>query len=224
MTPATPTTHVLEALRARLMAEYAPVNRLRSPLVRAMWLSPLAALALLAAPLVFGMRPDAVRLGPGLTWGASSVQALIAFALLVAALRESVPGRAWSWPWAVVWLTAPIALLGLVTAASWEASPVLLRSEWGLVGVACFVGSAASALPVVALAGILAASAYPTRPALAGALLGLGAGLMADAGWRLFCHFSEPAHVLSAHLGAVLVSVLLGSVLASAICRARRRS
>ncbi|HUQ88064.1 MAG TPA: NrsF family protein, partial [Vicinamibacterales bacterium] len=60
----------------------------------------------------------------------------------------------------------------------------------------------------------LAARAYPTRPAIAGALLGLGAGLMADAGWRIFCHFSEPAHVLSAHLAAVLMSTLIGSLAA----------
>ena len=43
-------------------------------------------------------------------------------------------------------------------------------------------------------------------------------------GWRLFCHFSEPAHVRSAHVGAVLVAMLVGSVLASAICLAQRRS
>jgi len=48
---------------------------------------------------------------------------------------------------------------------------------------------------------VLAARAYPTRPVVAGALLGVGAGLMANAGWRLFRHFSEPAHVLSAHVG-----------------------
>jgi hypothetical protein len=77
-----------------------------------------------------------------------------------------------------------------------------------------------SSLPVVALASILAARAYPTRPLLAGALLGLGGGLMADAGWRLFCHFSEPAHVLAAHLGGVLVATALGSLLARRLSRA----
>ena len=41
--------------------------------------------------------------------------------------------------------------------------------------------------------------AFPLRPRIAGALYGLGAGLMADAGWRLFCHFSNPAHVFGAH-------------------------
>jgi hypothetical protein len=78
----------------------------------------------------------------------------------------------------------------------------------------CFSGSAATALPVVALAGVLAARAYPVRPALAGALIGLGAGLMADAGWRIFCHFSEPSHVLSAHLAAVAMSTAIGSLVA----------
>jgi hypothetical protein len=62
------------------------------------------------------------------------------------------------------------------------------------------------------LASILAARAYPTRPAVAGAMLGLGAGLMADAGWRIFCHFSEPAHVLSAHLAAVIMSTIIGAI------------
>ena len=32
-------------------------------------------------------------------------------------------------------------------------------------------------------------SRFPLRPRLAGALYGVGAGLMSDAGWRLFCHF-----------------------------------
>jgi hypothetical protein len=45
-------------------------------------------------------------------------------------------------------------------------------------------------------------------------LLGVGAGLMADAGWRLFCHFSEPAHVIAAHLGGAAVTALAGAALA----------
>ena len=35
---------------------------------------------------------------------------------------------------------------------------------------------------------------------------------MADAGWRIFCHFSEPAHVLSAHLAAVIMSTMIGAL------------
>ena len=51
------------------------------------------------------------------------------------------------------------------------------------------------------------------RPATTGAMLGAGAGLMADAGWRMFCHFTEPSHVLSAHLGGVFASVVIGVLL-----------
>jgi hypothetical protein len=111
-----------------------------------------------------------------------------------------------------------------VTLTSWEASPVLLHAGWWLVGGICFAGSAATALPVVAFASILAVRAYPTRPAVAGALLGLGAGLMADAGWRIFCHFSEPAHVLSAHLAAVVMSTLIGALVAVRLCGLRPSS
>jgi hypothetical protein len=90
----------------------------------------------------------------------------------------------------------------------------------------CFTWSAVSAWPAVAVAAVLAARAYPTRPAFTGALLGLGAGLMADAGWRLFCHFSEPAHVLAAHLAAVLASAAAGALLTTVLVTypARRKS
>ncbi len=47
------------------------------------------------------------------------------------------------------------------------------------------------------------------------------AGLMADAGWRLFCHFSEPAHVLGAHLLAIIAAGLCGAVLAPVLCATR---
>lgn len=217
-------TGMPQDLRARLTADYAPVRALPSPLARTLWLLPLALFTLFAASLVFSIRSDAARLGGIGMWGASLLQVAVGVALAGAALREAVPGRSWSRSAVVLWLTLPLALVVVVTLSSWMASPALLRRDWWFIGLACFAGSLASGLPVVALASVLAARAYPTRPALAGALLGLGAGLMADAGWRLFCHFSEPAHVLSAHVGAVLVSMLLGAALAVVIYRAQRRS
>ncbi len=42
---------------------------------------------------------------------------------------------------------------------------------------------------------------------------------MADAGWRLFCHFSAPAHVFGAHIAAVAASGLAGAVLAVQLAR-----
>lgn len=205
---------VPDTLRARLAADYAPVKPLAAPLARALWMLPFAILSLFAAQFVFEFRIDAPRLGWGGTWGLSIAQVAVGLIVVAAALREAVPGRSWSRVATVGWIALPIAIVIAITWASWEVSPVRLRGGWYFVGGLCFVGSIVSALPAVTLSGILAARAYPTRPAVAGALLGLGAGLMADAGWRLFCHFSEPAHVLSAHLGGVLVSMLIGSLLA----------
>jgi hypothetical protein len=201
-------------LRARIAADYHAVEALPSPWRRALWVLPLAALALVAAPIVFNVRSDASRLGWLGVWGVSLIQATIGFVVVAAALRESIPGRSWSRGAIALWLAMPIVSMLGVTLVSWDASPVKLHRDWWVVWGLCLGGSAAMALPVVALASILAARAYPTRPALAGALVGLGAGLIADAGWRTFCHFSEPAHVLSAHLAAVVMSAILGSLVA----------
>lgn len=180
---------------------------------------PVAVVALLAAPVVFNVRSDEARLGWLVVWGLSILQSAIGLAMVIAALRESVPGRGWSRGAIAVWLAVPlIAVIG-VTLVSWDLSQVLLRRGWWLVGGLCFSGSVATALPVVAFVAILAARAYPTRPALAGALAGAGAGLIADAGWRIFCHFTEPSHVLSAHLAAVIMSTAIGSLAAVRLCR-----
>ena len=208
-------------LRERLQADYQPVRVLRSPLARAMWIVPVALVALFAAPGYFNVRPDASRLGFTGVWGLSLVQSVMGLMVLIAALRESVPGRSWSRGAVALWLAIPIGAVIGVTLVSWNVSPVLLKSEWWLVGGMCFAGSASTALPVVAVSAILASRAYPTRPAIAGLLLGLGAGLIADAGWRIFCHFSEPAHVLSAHLAAVIASAIVGSLLAVRLNRLR---
>jgi hypothetical protein len=177
-----------------------------------LWVLPFGLVVLVAAPLAFEVRPDASRLGWFGVWGFSLIQSAIGFAVVAAALRESVPGRGWSRGAIALWLSMPILMIVGITMVSWQFSPVMLRREFWMVGGVCFAGSAAMALPVVALTSILAARAYPTRPAIAGALLGLGAGLMADAGWRTFCHFSQPAHVLSAHLAAVMMSTVIGAL------------
>jgi len=201
-------------LRARLAADYHPVRALRSPWLRVLAILPLALIALVAAPLAFEVRPDGANLGWLGVWGLSIAQSAIGLFVVGAALRESIPGRDWSRGAIALWLAIPIAVIVAVTLTSWQASPVLLRGGWWVVAGVCFAGSAATALPLVAFASILAARAYPTRPAVAGALLGLGAGLMADAGWRIFCHFSEPSHVLSAHLAAVVMSTIVGTLAA----------
>jgi hypothetical protein len=199
-------------LRAQLEADYAPVRPLASPWTRVTAVLPLAVVSLVAAPIVFDVRADATQLGWAAGWGASFLQAAIGLLVIVASLRESIPGRQLPAASVALGLMVPVALVLTVTLAVWNVSQVALSKEsWWIVGGLCLAGSAASALPVVAIASVLAARAYPLRPSVAGALLGAGAGLIADAGWRMFCHYTEPEHVLSAHLGGVVVAAVIGS-------------
>jgi hypothetical protein len=153
------------------------------------------------------------RLGWAQTWGWSLVQSIAGIALVAAALREAVPGRAWTRVPLALWLAVPVALVAIVTFTTYGISPLAPGNAWAIVGAMCFAGSLATALPGAVLAAVLSSRAFPMRPVLTGLLGGLGAGLMADAGWRLFCHFSEPAHVLSAHLGGVIAAGLCGALL-----------
>jgi hypothetical protein len=206
------------ALRAAIARDLAPVRPLASPVARVAAMIPVAIVLLLAAPLVFSFR-DLDALGLAWSWGASVLQVMAGLALTVAALRESVPGRTWSS--LALWLMAAAAV-GIVvgtTLASWQLSPVAIRGAALIVGAMCMASSAITALPATLLAVVLAMRAYPMRPVVTGWLAGLGGGLMADAGWRLFCHFSEPAHVLAAHLGGVVAAGAIGALAARRLAR-----
>ena len=208
-------------LRRLIARDLQPVAPLPSPFRRALGLVPIGMVLLVAAVIVFGLRRDAGRLGLVLTWGASTIQMLLGLALVAGALREAVPGTTLPRRIAgIAFGTALIAVLA-VTFTTWAVSPTIVApgyavTVWGI----CLTGTLVSALPVLAAAGWLAARAFPLRPRLAGALYGVGAGLMADAGWRLFCHFSDPVHVLGAHTLGIAVTGVLGVV--SAVWARRR--
>jgi hypothetical protein len=207
-------------LRRLIASDLRPVMPLATPLRRALNLAPMALVLLVAAVMLFGLRRDAGRIGLLLTWGASTAQMLLGLALVTAALREAVPGT--TLPRRIVGVafgTAAIAVLA-ITFMTWAISPTLIAPGhatvvWGI----CLTGTIVSAIPVLGVAGWLTARAFPLRPPLAGALYGVGAGLLADAGWRLFCHFSHPAHVLGAHTLGIVVTGVVGMVMASVVSR-----
>jgi hypothetical protein len=77
------------------------------------------------------------------------------------------------------------------------------------------------AVPAVAVPAWLASRAWPERPAVAGAFYGLGTGVMADAGARLFCWISSPTHVIVSHGLALLAVTAAGAAAAALIDRGR---
>lgn len=208
-------------LLAAIAVDLRAVRRLAPPAVRALWMVPFALLLVMAAPATFSIRSDYAHLGFALGWGASIAQAAAGLAMIAAGLRESVPGRNWEVAPLAGLLCAPVAGVAALGMVTWMASGSPLLGPYLIIALACGVCSFASALPPVLLGTLLVQRAYPTRPAVAGALVGFGAGLMADAGWRLWCHYAEPSHVLVAHLGGVVAAALLGAVLCARAAHGR---
>ena len=197
-----------------------PTRPLRPPSVRALVLIPLAVAIVLSVPGLRFFRPDMQAIGFVKAWGFSFGQALAGLIIIAVALRESIPGRGLSrgaiTATFVIGLAIPIALLA-VTASAFNVGP---DPDHALEeGIGCFRVSAISAIPALLAAAFLAARAFPMRPALAGALDGLGCGLIADAGLRLFCDYTEPAHVVFGHGGAIVAAMVFGAVVAKFIPR-----
>ena len=205
-------------LRDAIRRDLRPTRPLRPPFVRALVLIPIAVAIVLSVPGLRFFRSDMAAIGFVRAWGFSFGQALAGLVIVGVALRESIPGRGLSRGAAVatiaIGLAIPFVLLG-VTASAFNVGPEQGRA-WE-EGVGCFRVSAVSAIPALIAAAFLAARALPTRPALAGALYGLGCGLVADAGLRLFCEYTVPSHVLFGHGGAIVAAMVFGAAVAKVV-------
>jgi hypothetical protein len=207
-------------LRDRIRSDLRPTRPLRSPFVRALVLVPIAVAIVLAVPGLHFFRSDMAAIGFVKAWGFSFGQALAGLVIIAAALRESIPGRGLSRTAVAatiaIGLMIPASLL-VLTASTFDVGP-----EAGHAleeGANCFRVSAISAIPALFAAAMLAARAFPLRPALAGALYGLGCGLIADAGLRLYCEYTVPEHVLFGHGGAILAAMAIGAAIAKIVPR-----
>lgn len=211
------------ALREALERDIHPVSPLPPPSRRVLPLVPVGLVLLVGSVAAFGLRGDAGEIGPLLTWGASAAQMALGLVAMAAALREAVPGTTLTRrALGTVAGTAVIAIVTITWTTWWTSPTTIAPGAVGFVWRVCVAGTVLAALPALMLAGWLVARAFPLRPRVAGALYGLGAGLLADAGWRLFCHYADPVHVLGAHTLAVGMAVVLGAV-ASEFVQSRRR-
>jgi hypothetical protein len=198
-----------------ILRDLAPVRKLARPWQRAV---PAAALGLLMAGAVHqlaGVRPDAANLGAFVLWGLSAFQMACGMVLIAGALRTAVPGRAFARRATALRLLAGGAVVLLVTWTTWivHASRVPAGHEAHYWAV-CVRTPLVIGLPALVLTLVLAFRAYPTRPAVTGALAGLGAGLISDSSWRTFCEVSDPVHVLTSHAASVVLLAIAGTVLA----------
>ena len=205
-----------------ILADLRPVRPLARPWKRGLVIALVAAASAAFVTMVYGVRHDAGQVGPWLLWGMSAAQGVMGLVLVVAALRSAVPGRGLPFGATLGLVAAAIALPVALTMATWathaSVAPDRLASFFGRF---CLTRSALIGLPGLAVTLWLAFRAYPTRPVLTGALSGLGVGLLTDGSWRTFCEVSDPHHVLTSHMAAVLVLTLVGMVAAAVIDAAR---
>ena len=201
--------------REQIAGSLTPVRPLAPPSRRVWTLVPLGLALAVTAPFLSGPRGDLGPSAPLVTWGLSGLQSLLGLWLLALGFREAVPGRNVSRRAlaAAAILTALLVVgVTLLTNAA-SATVVPERGAWQY-WVECVVWPMAIGAPFMILATLMTARAFPTRPAVTGALCGLSAGLLSDAGWRLGCWISEPGHVLSSHGLAILGLTAAGSILA----------
>src|SRR3954454_2163106 len=216
----TPTTSTPPELRDRIARDLRPTRPLRPPFIRALVLIPLAVAIVLSVPGLRFFRSDMQAIGWVRAWGFSFGQALAGLLIVGGALRESIPGRGLSRRAIALTFAAGLAIpfvLLAVTASAFNVGPA--PGQALQEGIGCFRVSAVSAIPALIAAAFLAARALPTRPAVAGALYGLGCGLIAYAALRLFCEYSVPSHVVFGHGGGIIAAMAVGAVVARIIPR-----
>jgi hypothetical protein len=201
------------ALRDEVARTLTPVRPLAAPGRRARVFLLIGAGGLALVPMAYGIRRDAAALGLSHLWVLSALQLGAAAALFRQALTESIPGRAASGRLIALALALAAALLVCITALTFEASQTyvpFLRDARYLY--TCSTRTVLLGLPALALAGWLMRRGLTMRPIVAGGLAGLGAGLLADASWRIYCEVSDPIHVLTAHAAGIVTLSLIGAL------------
>lgn len=208
------------ALRRELERTGRPVRPLAPPSRRVLAILPCAIALLVLVPIVWGLRTDRDAIGIWRLWGASLVQLVLAVAVSATAIAESIPGRLPARRTIAAISAAAVAIFLGTTLVTFAASATVVpTAHASLYFWICVSHPFALGLPALLVLGFLAARGLTSRPALVGGLAGLGAGLISDASWRLYCHVSDPGHVLVAHAGALAALTLLGAALGALLSR-----
>jgi hypothetical protein len=205
-------------LRAIVSRDLRPVRPLWPPSRRAFALTPLAIAIVVGVPLVNFFRTDLAVLGFVKAWGLSVVESAAGLAIVALGLREAIPGRALRRRALLIAALAGLALPLVIYRVTTDTFTVGPRTwaQWRF-GMVCFRTSVLAATPVLLVSAFLTKRAFPLHRVATGILWGLGCGLIADAGLRLYCEFTTLPHMLLEHFAAVVASMLLGVVMTSVV-------
>lgn len=200
-----------------------PVRPFASPARRALALLPMAIVLLVGMPVFWAWQSHVAVLAAWPSWILSAIETALSLVVLAAAFREAVPGRELSAKALSVLTCVACAGFLLINATTHvpESAPAQTWTRWVME---CIGMAVTFSVPALLAPAWLVSRALPNRPALTGTLCGLGVGLMADAGLRLFCWDGGYVHVLVAHGGAIAILVALGASSATFVERIKGRA
>jgi hypothetical protein len=211
------------ALLHAVKSDLRPVRPLAVPTRRALRLLPLGIAVLIGIPIFWTWRAHLTALAPWPFWPLSALEIGLSLLILTAGFREAIPGRELSAKRIAALLCIAFVVFALVNPTMPVPIPQLPSGTLTRWILECIVRATTFSIPALVLPVLLVSRGLPNRPALTGALCGLGVGFMGDAGLRLLCWDGEYAHVILAHGGAVAILVGLGALSAVLVERIKRR-
>jgi hypothetical protein len=213
-------TQVPAELLSVVERDLEPIQPLATPTRRALALLPIGLILFAGMPAFWHWQAQ-VKLAPWTAWGWSALEMGLSLIILAAAFREAVPGRELSGRKLSALII--IACVGFVLFnSSAQPPPPTSTHDWMHWVWECIYMTISFSIPALVAPAWLVARALPNRPALAGAVCGLGVGIMADAGLRLFC-WDGGTHLVVAHGGAIVLLVVLGAISSTIVERIKAR-
>ena len=202
---------------ASLSGETRPVTPLRRPYERALILLILALGVGAVVLMITRLRTDIGTASPAVTYGPAILELLAGGVAFLLAMRWSVPGEGGVTLRSKVYLGIGLALsLAAALAAPHFVAPGHPSLDVGCSaskGLPCLGWQICIGFPVLLVAIWLVFRGSAAASSLAGALAGLGAGLVTDAAIHLICGAADLAHTVPWHFGGVALMVATGALL-----------
>ena len=208
------------ALLHAVKSDLRPVRPLVAPARRALSLLPLGIAVVIGIPMFWTWWAHLTALAPYTSWPLSALEIGVSLLILVAGFREAIPGRELATK-SITALVCVALLVFVLANPTLPAAPHVTSDTLMHWMRECIVRVMTFSIPALVLPILLVARGLPNRPALAGALCGLGVGFMGDAGLRLLCWDGDHAHVVLAHGGAIAMLVALGALCSVLVERCR---
>jgi len=194
-----------------------PVRPLRSPLERALLLAILAVGIGALLLMVTSLRADLGKVPWAVAYGPAILEMLAGAGVFWLAMRWSVPGSGERYSRSSVLLATA---MGLALAAALAAPHFVPRDHPGMcvgsdpgMGLPCTGWQLLIAIPILLLSLWFILRGAAVSSVLAGALAGLGAGLLSDAAIHLHCPAVDPSHTVTWHLGVVALLAAAGALI-----------